>query len=46
MLIISLNTNQEKIDDFILYAIAAADQAIKDSEVGKLDEETSKRTGF
>ena len=37
--------DQRKIDDFILYAIAAADQAIKDSEMGKLDEETSKRAG-
>ena len=37
--------DQRKIDDFILYAIAAADQAIKDSEIGKLDEESSKRAG-
>ena len=37
--------DQRKIDDFILYAIAAADQAIKDSDIGKLDEETSKRAG-
>ena len=37
--------DQRKIDDFILYAIAAADQAIMDSEIGNLDEETSKRAG-
>ena len=37
--------DQRKIDDFILYAIAAADQAIKDSEIGKLDEESSERAG-
>ena len=37
--------DQRKIDDFILYAIAAADQAISDSDIGKLDEETSKRAG-
>ena len=37
--------DQRKIDDFILYAIAAADQAIKDSDIGKLDEESSKRAG-
>ena len=37
--------DQRKIDDFILYAIAAADQAIYDSDIGKLDEETSKRAG-
>ena len=35
--------DQRKIDDFILYAIAAADQAIKDSKIGKLDEENSKK---
>ena len=37
--------DQRKIDDFILYAIAAADQAIRDSDIGKLDEESSKRAG-
>ena len=37
--------DQRKIDDFILYAIAAADQAIQDSDIGRLDEETSKRAG-
>ncbi len=37
--------DQRKIDDFILYAIAAADQAIEDSGIGKLDEEKSKRAG-
>ena len=37
--------DQRKIDDFILYAMAAADQAISDSDIGKLDEETSKRAG-
>ena len=37
--------DQRKIDDFILYAIAAADQAIEDSDIGKLDEETAKRAG-
>ena len=37
--------DQRKIDDFILYAIAAADQAIQDSEIGNLDEEASKKAG-
>jgi len=37
--------DQRKIDDFILYAIAAADQAINDSGISKLDEEASKRAG-
>ena len=37
--------DQRKIDDFILYAMAAADQAIEDSCIGKLDEESSKRAG-
>ena len=37
--------DQRKIDDFILYAMAAADQAISDADIGKLDEETSKRAG-
>ena len=37
--------DQRKIDDFILYAIAAADQAIEDAEIGKLDEESSKKAG-
>ncbi|MAJ24198.1 MAG: beta-ketoacyl-[acyl-carrier-protein] synthase II [Rickettsiales bacterium] len=37
--------DQRKVDDFILYAIAAADQAITDSDIGKLSEEASKRAG-
>ena len=37
--------DQRKIDDFILFAIAAADQAIEDSEIGMLNEEASKRAG-
>ena len=37
--------DQRKIDDFILFAIAAADQAIKDSEIGSLNEETAKKAG-
>ena len=37
--------DQRKIDDFILFAIAAADQAIKDSEIGNLNEETAKKAG-
>ncbi|MAH88874.1 MAG: beta-ketoacyl-[acyl-carrier-protein] synthase II [Pelagibacterales bacterium] len=37
--------DQRKIDDFILFAIAAADQAIQDSEIGKLNEETAKKAG-
>ncbi len=40
-----LPKDQRKIDDFILYAMAAADQAIADSEIGKLTEEASKRAG-
>lgn len=37
--------DQRKIDDFILYAIAAADQAIQDSGIGELNEEMSKKAG-
>ena len=37
--------DQRKIDDFILFAIAAADQAIQDSEIGNLNEETAKKAG-
>ena len=37
--------DQRKIDDFILFAMAAADQAIQDSEIGNLDEETAKKAG-
>ena len=37
--------DQRKNDDFILFAIAAADQAIKDAEIGELNEESSKRAG-
>ena len=37
--------DQRKVDDFILYAIAAADQAIEDSAIGKLEEEKAKRAG-
>ena len=37
--------DQRKIDDFILYAIAAADQAIVDSEIGQLNDEDSKKAG-
>ncbi len=37
--------DQRKVDDFILYAIAAADQAIKDADYGLLNEEESKRAG-
>ena len=37
--------DQRKIDDFILFAIAAADQAIQDSEIGNLNEEIAKKAG-
>ena len=37
--------DQRKVDDFILFAIAAADQAIKDSGFGDLSEEESNRAG-
>ena len=37
--------DQRKIDDFILYAIAAADQAISDSGIGTLKEEDAKKAG-
>ncbi len=36
---------QRKIDDFILYAIAAADQAVKDADWFPEDEEAQNRTG-
>jgi 3-oxoacyl-[acyl-carrier-protein] synthase II len=36
---------QRKIDDFILYAIAAADEAVKDAGWVEIDEEEKLRTG-
>ena len=39
------NKERRKIDDFILYAIAAADEAIKDSGWAPEDEEAKCRTG-
>lgn len=37
--------DQKKMDDFILYGIAAADQAVADSGWKPLDEESQERTG-
>ncbi len=37
--------DQRKVDDFILFAVAAAGQAIKDAGIEDLDEESSNRTG-
>jgi 3-oxoacyl-[acyl-carrier-protein] synthase II len=37
--------DQRKVDDFILYAIAAADEAVKDSGWQPQDEEDRERTG-
>ncbi len=37
--------NQRKVDDFIIYALAAADQAINDSGLNNLSEQDSKRAG-
>jgi len=36
---------QRRVDDFILYAIAAADEAVKDSGWSPQDEESRQRTG-
>jgi len=37
--------DQRKVDDFILYAMAAADEAVKDAGLTEVDEETALRTG-
>ena len=37
--------DQRKVDDFILFAVAAADQAIADAGLSDLNDETSKRAG-
>ncbi|CAN1507429.1 FabB 3-oxoacyl-(acyl-carrier-protein) synthase [Caulobacteraceae bacterium] len=37
--------DQRKVDDFILYAMAAADEAVKDAGLDDTDEETKLRTG-
>jgi 3-oxoacyl-[acyl-carrier-protein] synthase II len=37
--------DQRKVDDFILYAMAAADEAVKDAGLDDADEETKLRTG-
>ena len=37
--------DQRKVDDFILYAMAAADEAVKDAGLTEIDEETALRTG-
>ena len=37
--------DQRKVDDFILYAMAAADEAVKDAGLADADEETRLRTG-
>jgi 3-oxoacyl-[acyl-carrier-protein] synthase II len=37
--------DQRRVDDFILYAIAAADEAVKDSGWAPEDEESRERTG-
>ena len=37
--------DQRKVDDFILYAMAAADEAVKDAGLDDIDEEMKLRTG-
>ena len=37
--------DQRKVDDFILYAMAAADEAVADAGLKEIDEETAYRTG-
>ena len=37
--------DQRKVDDFILYAMAAADEAVRDAGLTEIDEETSYRAG-
>jgi len=37
--------DQRKVDDFILYAMAAADEAVRDAGLAEVDEETALRTG-
>ena len=37
--------DQRKVDDFILYAMAAADEAVRDAGLTEVDEETALRTG-
>jgi 3-oxoacyl-[acyl-carrier-protein] synthase II len=37
--------DQRKVDDFILYAMAAADEAVADAGLAEADEETRLRTG-
>ena len=37
--------DQRKVDDFILYAMAAADEAVRDAGLAEADEETRLRTG-
>ncbi|MBI5939117.1 MAG: beta-ketoacyl-ACP synthase II [Caulobacterales bacterium] len=37
--------DQRKVDDFILYAMAAADEAVKDAGLADVDEEIKLRTG-
>ena len=37
--------DQRKVDDFILYAMAAADEAVRDAGLDEADEETKLRTG-
>src|SRR5215217_31357 len=37
--------DQRKVDDFILYAMAAADEAVRDAGLTEIDEETAFRTG-
>ena len=37
--------DQRKVDDFILYAMAAADEAVKDAGLTEVDDETALRTG-
>jgi 3-oxoacyl-[acyl-carrier-protein] synthase II len=37
--------DQRKVDDFILYAMAAADEAVRDAGLTEIDEETAYRTG-